>query len=47
MKRLAYEGIVEAESPCRPRRQGGDNRLVRLLADIKAAAPDRTLQQTH
>ena len=29
----------------RARRQGGDDRLVRLVAGIKAAAPDRTLQQ--
>ncbi len=29
----------------RARRQGGGDRLVRLVAGIKAAAPDRTLQQ--
>jgi DNA invertase Pin-like site-specific DNA recombinase len=43
--RLAREGIVEAGLLGRARRQGGDDRLVRLVAGIKAAAPDRTLQQ--
>jgi len=45
VKRLAQEGIVEATLLGRARRQGGDDRLVRLVAGIKAAAPDRTLQQ--
>jgi DNA invertase Pin-like site-specific DNA recombinase len=45
VKRLAREGIVEAGLLGRARRQGGDDRLVRLVAGIKAAAPDRTLQQ--
>ncbi len=45
VQRLAREGIVEAELLGRARRQGGDDRLVRLVAGIKAAAPDRTLQQ--
>ena len=42
---LAREGIVEADLLGRARRQGGDDRLVRLVAGIKAAVPDRTLQQ--
>ena len=45
VQRLAREGIVEAGLLGRARRQGGDDRLVRLVAGIKAAAPDRTLQQ--
>jgi len=45
VKRLAQEGIVEATLLGRARRQCGDDRLVRLVAGIKAAAPDRTLQQ--
>ncbi len=45
VKRLANEGIVEPTLLGRAHRQGGDDRLVRLVAGIKAAAPDRTLQQ--
>jgi len=45
VQRLAREGIIEAGLLGRARRQGGDDRLVRLMAGIKAAAPDRTLQQ--
>ncbi len=45
VKRLAAEGIVETTLLSRARRQGGDDRLVRLVAGIEAAAPDRTLQQ--
>jgi hypothetical protein len=45
MRRLVSEGIVEAtlldRAPC----EQGDDRLIRLVAGIKAAAPDRTLQQ--
>jgi Resolvase, N terminal domain len=45
VRRLVDEGIVEASllGQARPRRS--DDRLVRLIAGIKAAAPDRTLQQ--
>jgi DNA invertase Pin-like site-specific DNA recombinase len=45
VQRLAGEGIVEASLLDRARPQHGDDRLVRLIAGIKAAAPDRTLQQ--
>ncbi len=45
VKRLAAEGIVEASLIGRARRQNSDDRLVRLVAGIKAAAPQRTLQQ--
>jgi DNA invertase Pin-like site-specific DNA recombinase len=45
VRRLASEGIVEANLLDRARPQRGDNRLVRLVAGIKAAAPERTLQQ--
>ena len=45
MRRLAREGIVEAGLLGRARRQGGDDRLVRLVAGIKAVSPERTLQQ--
>ena len=45
VQRLAREGIVEAGLLGRARRQDGDDRLVRLVAGIKATAPDRTLQQ--
>ncbi len=44
VQRLAREGIVEVELLGRARRQGGDDQLVRLVAGIKAAAPDRTLE---
>ena len=42
---LASEGIIEASLLDRARPQQSDDRLVRLIAGIKAAAPDRTLQQ--
>ncbi len=45
VQRLAGEGIVEAGLLDRARPQHSDDRLVRLVAGIKAAAPDRTLQQ--
>jgi DNA invertase Pin-like site-specific DNA recombinase len=45
VKRLATEGIVEPTLLERARPQQGDDRLIRLVAGIKAAAPDRTLQQ--
>jgi len=45
VRRLVSERIVEANLLDRaPPRRGGD-RLVRLVAGIKAAAPERTLQQ--
>jgi DNA invertase Pin-like site-specific DNA recombinase len=45
LKRLVAEGVVEADLLGRARPQSGDDRLLRLVAGIKAAAPDRTLQQ--
>jgi DNA invertase Pin-like site-specific DNA recombinase len=45
VRRLADEGIIEASLLDRARPQHSDDRLVRLVAGIKAAAPDRTLQQ--
>jgi DNA invertase Pin-like site-specific DNA recombinase len=45
VRRLVDEGIVEASLLGRAQPQQGDDRLVRLVAGIKAAAPDRTLQQ--
>ncbi len=45
VRRLADEGIVEASLLGRARPRQGDDRLVRLVAGIKAAAPGRTLQQ--
>ena len=45
VQRLASEGIIEAGLLERARPQQGKDRLVRLIAGIKAAAPDRTLQQ--
>jgi DNA invertase Pin-like site-specific DNA recombinase len=45
VRRLATEGIVEVSLLDRARPQPSDDRLVRLVAGIKAAAPDRTLQQ--
>jgi DNA invertase Pin-like site-specific DNA recombinase len=44
-RRLVSEGMIEAALLERARPQTGDDRLVRLVAGIKAAAPDRTLQQ--
>jgi DNA invertase Pin-like site-specific DNA recombinase len=45
VRRLADEGIVERYLLDRAPPQRGDDRLIRLVANIKAAAPDRTLQQ--
>src|SRR5271157_3888078 len=45
VRRLVTEGILEANLLDRAKPQPGDDRLVRLVAGIKAAAPDRTLQQ--
>ena len=45
VRRLVTEGMIEASLLDRARPQTGDDRLVRLVAGIKAAAPDRTLQQ--
>jgi hypothetical protein len=45
VRRLASEGIVEATLLNRASPQLGDDRLIRLVAGIKAAGPDRTLQQ--
>lgn len=45
VRRLAAEGLVEARLLERARPQPGDDRLLRLVAGIKAAAPERTLQQ--
>jgi DNA invertase Pin-like site-specific DNA recombinase len=45
VRRLVSEGIVEAHLLDRARPQNGDDRLLRLVAGIAAAAPDRTLQQ--
>ncbi len=45
VKRLATEGIVDAALLGCARQQRGNDRLVRLVAGIKTAAPDRTLQR--
>jgi DNA invertase Pin-like site-specific DNA recombinase len=45
VKRLATEGIVEPTLLKRAQPQPCDDRLIQLVAGIKAAAPDRTLQQ--
>ena len=45
VRRLAAEGIVETSLLDRARPQQSDDRLIRLVAGIKAAAPNRTLQQ--
>ena len=45
VRRLVSEGIIEASLLDRAQPQRSDDRLIRLLAGIKAAAPDRTLQQ--
>jgi DNA invertase Pin-like site-specific DNA recombinase len=45
VRRLVAEGLVEATLLDRAPRQRGDDRLVRLVAGIAAAAPERTLQQ--
>ena len=44
VRRLVSEGIVEAKLLDRAPRQPGDDRLIRLVAGIAAAAPNRTLQ---
>jgi hypothetical protein len=45
VRRLADEGILESSLLDRAPPQQSDDRLVRLVAGIKGAAPDRTLQQ--
>ena len=45
VRRLAAEGIVEASLLDRAPPQGGTDRLIRLVAGIKTASPDWTLQQ--
>jgi DNA invertase Pin-like site-specific DNA recombinase len=45
VRRLVDEGILEAGLLQPARRHHSDDRLVRLVANIAAAAPDRTLQQ--
>jgi DNA invertase Pin-like site-specific DNA recombinase len=45
VRRLVTEGILEPKLLERARRHGADDRLVRLVANIAAAAPDLTLQQ--
>jgi DNA invertase Pin-like site-specific DNA recombinase len=45
VRRLVSEGIIEAQLLDRAQPQLGSDRLVRLVAGIAAAAPDRTLQQ--
>ena len=45
VKRLVTEGIVEPTLLDRAHPQPSDDRLIQLVAGIKAAAPDRTLQQ--
>lgn len=45
VRRLAAEGLVERTLLGRAPPQRSDDRLVRLVAGIKAAAPNRTLQQ--
>jgi DNA invertase Pin-like site-specific DNA recombinase len=45
VRRLATEGMIEASLLDRAPPQKADDRLVRLVSGIKAAAPDRTLQQ--
>ena len=45
VRRLVGEGIIEASLLGRARARASDDRLMRLVAGIKAAAPDRTLQQ--
>jgi DNA invertase Pin-like site-specific DNA recombinase len=45
VRRLVDEGIIEARLLDRALPQHSDDRLVRLIASIKTAAPDRTLQQ--
>jgi DNA invertase Pin-like site-specific DNA recombinase len=45
VRRLVSEGLLEDSLLARAQPQKADDRLIRLIAGIKAAAPDRTLQQ--
>jgi hypothetical protein len=45
VRRLATEGLVEVRLLDRARPQSGRDRLVRLMAGIRTASPDWTLQQ--
>ena len=45
VRRLVAEGILQARLLDRAKPQQSNDRLVRLVSGIKAAAPDRTLQQ--
>jgi len=45
VRRLVTEGILETSLLDRAQPQPRDDRLIRLVAGIQAAAPDRTLQQ--
>src|SRR6202790_3471777 len=45
VRRLVIEGVIEASLLDRARPQTSDDRLARLVAGIKAAAPERTLQE--
>jgi DNA invertase Pin-like site-specific DNA recombinase len=45
VRRLATEGILESSLLERAPPRRSDDRLIRLVAGIRAAAPDRTLQQ--
>lgn len=45
VRRLVSEGLIEGYILERARPQPADDRLTRLVAGIKAAAPDRTLQE--
>jgi hypothetical protein len=45
VRRLVGEGILEVSLLDRARTKPSDDRLVRPVAGIKAATPDRTLQQ--
>jgi hypothetical protein len=46
VRRLAAEGIVEAKLLDRAPRQQGDDQLLRLVAGIAAAAPDRNCSRS-
>jgi len=45
VRRLVSEGLADAALLQRASPQAGDDRLMRLVGGIKAAAPDRTLQE--
>jgi hypothetical protein len=45
VQRLAAEGVIEASLLDRARPKQSNDRLVWLVSGIRAAAPDRTLQQ--